>query len=711
MKLTSFLTLLACLNISILQSQAHHPHWKNYTYLRIINDIDLDDDGNVWIATNGGLIKYNKRTGESTIHTRASSNLPDNFLLSVHCSNDGAVWTGGKYYGVGKLTKNSCSLFNTANSGLPMNQLNKAIDTDGGGNLWIASFRTIAQYDGKNWNYWETGNPYHAFPIISDLKADKKGTVWVRSLDGLSKIENGKYSETIQDQGITGTIAVDNIGTVWVSTDKGVYMHSNSGTSLLKDSAGSTIKATDLSIDVKNRLWLARGKSLTCFNKQESKTFSQSDTSFSIYKICSDINDTVWCGSWDGHLMCFDGSDFNMINIEHNWLSDGYITSFCFPGQNKVLIGTANGVNIVSQSNVEHFSGSPVASLFTDSQNRTWIANRERKDSCLQIVSDKKTIIFNSDDLPWESDDYNISCFAESKNGDIWLGTHNGVFQYKNSIFTEYSLNNCEIISNAINAIVFDHENVLWVGTDNGLSSFDGKNWKKWDTETSELPTNIIMDVEVDNSNGIWLSCMDKNRITGKNYGGGVVKFDRKNMIQYNINNSGLSSNTVFDILADENGIWFGTSTGGISYFNGDNTWHSFTVENSGIASNDVQILGKEGTGKIWAGHINAGVSVFAPEPVLKPISAISDQNQITYIYPNPAEKELTITKKLVLEEIKLITVLDSSGTPQIRISPTKQTLSSPSFKIDISGLAKKQAYFIIIENDEERVTAKFLTK
>ena len=54
--------------------------------------------------------------------------------------------------------------------------------------------------------------------------------------------------------------------------------------------------------------------------------------------------------------------------------------------------------------------------------------------------------------------------------------------------------------------------------------------------------------------------------LIGPKDGNGIIKFDGSEWENYNISNSGLSSNTVFNIVVDEeDNIWCGTYNGGLA--------------------------------------------------------------------------------------------------------------------------------------------------
>jgi len=209
-----------------------HINWVNYTSSIRATDIDIENE-NIWISTFGGLVKYNKKNGDKSFYNRANSNLPDNYLTGIFCTENGDVWVSSKNYGIGKFNNSNCTIYNQSNSGLPSNLFNTKVKLNNNGNIWVASLRWIAKYDGAKWKKWITGSDLSAFPIVSDFDIAKDGTVWIYSTDGIGKIEKDEYTivSTIGSGLIakTGFIKVDNEGAVWIAIeDDGIYKYDGS---------------------------------------------------------------------------------------------------------------------------------------------------------------------------------------------------------------------------------------------------------------------------------------------------------------------------------------------------------------------------------------------------------------------------------------------------------------------------------------------------
>jgi signal transduction histidine kinase/ligand-binding sensor domain-containing protein/DNA-binding response OmpR family regulator len=90
--------------------------------------------------------------------------------------------------------------------------------------------------------------------------------------------------------------------------------------------------------------------------------------------------------------------------------------------------------------------------------------------------------------------------------------------------------------------------------------------------------------------------------------GGGVSRYNGVSFTHFT-EKEGLSNNNVTSILEDRHGnLWFGTN-GGVCMYNGDSFIHY--TENEGLGTNYVQALIEDRNGNIWFGTVGAGLVLF----------------------------------------------------------------------------------------------------
>jgi ligand-binding sensor domain-containing protein len=78
----------------------------------------------------------------------------------------------------------------------------------------------------------------------------------------------------------------------------------------------------------------------------------------------------------------------------------------------------------------------------------------------------------------------------------------------------------------------------------------------------------------------------------------------------------GMNSSNISAIIEDSQGnIWFGTSGGGVSKYNGESYLH-FT-EKEGLSNNYITSILEDRHGNIWFGTVYGGVTMYNGESLL----------------------------------------------------------------------------------------------
>ncbi len=141
---------------------------------------------------------------------------------------------------------------------------------------------------------------------------------------------------------------------------------------------------------------------------------------------------------------------------------------------------------------------------------------------------------------------------------------------------------------NRITSIITDNNGELWVGTQAGLAHLNSKsNWEL----IKNLPNNKIWSLFY--QNGIWVGTT----------GGGLVHILNGNTEVFNTTNSKLPNNNIRDITGNtKDGIWIATLGGGIAQRHADGNWEIFNTNNSNLPHNDVSSILADSEGGIWVG-------------------------------------------------------------------------------------------------------------
>jgi hypothetical protein len=85
-----------------------------------VNVIRKDENGFIWVGTNGGLVKINGDTWQT--YTPANSGLPDTVVTSIEYDANN-LWVGTFNKGVAKFSNSTWEVFNFTNGSFPSNQI------------------------------------------------------------------------------------------------------------------------------------------------------------------------------------------------------------------------------------------------------------------------------------------------------------------------------------------------------------------------------------------------------------------------------------------------------------------------------------------------------------------------------------------------------------------------------------------------------------
>jgi ligand-binding sensor domain-containing protein len=228
-----------------LSLYAQNPEWINYTYNENIHSI-VGKDNILWLATSGGLVKFNTITEEKEYFNVSNSDLKSNFVSPIALDSLGNVWmwqrvqralcfhevpnwylvkfdgTSWEFYAP---EINFCDIFVYPNN----------IQIDSNNDVWIATYQAgIFHFDGNNWQIFDTLNSNIPNNNIADLTIDSQNNIWIGSheMNGLIKFDRSEW--IVFDSTNSGcpnepilNLEIDTKRRLWFSTYQKVFRKSS----------------------------------------------------------------------------------------------------------------------------------------------------------------------------------------------------------------------------------------------------------------------------------------------------------------------------------------------------------------------------------------------------------------------------------------------------------------------------------------------------
>ncbi|MBK8668045.1 MAG: OmpA family protein [Saprospiraceae bacterium] len=171
--------------------------------------------------------------------------------------------------------------------------------------------------------------------------------------------------------------------------------------------------------------------------------------------------------------------------------TDARVNSTFIDDKNVIWLASSKGLIETngdgSKYNV-YFPNTEIKDVTSDSKDNIWAASN----SAVYNFKSK-----NSYSLP---DDGVIISDIAYLEGNLWIGTNNGLYQFNvtTNKFKAYDNENSKLVSNIINFVHADKSRILWVGTDNGYLRIDGDKWEIQDKKIKMLAT-------CENNEGQWI--------------------------------------------------------------------------------------------------------------------------------------------------------------------------------------------------------------
>jgi len=273
---------------------------------------------------------------------------------------------------------------------------------------------------------------------------------------------------------------------------------------------------------------------------------------------------------------------------------------------------------------------SAVIAMAESSDGRLWLGTRDKglfylKDG--QIVSIVKR---------WSSG--KINCLLPVENGEVWIGTDDGVLRWNGSELTRVSfpsaLNHMQILS-----LVRDRDSNTWLGTSRGLFRSNVKGISFAD-ETASQPNLAVTSLFEDREGNLWIGTAGRiERLRDSPFitytvskglpseSNGPVYVDSEERTWFapldgglhwlkgerigSITDVGLDQDVVYSIDGNTSGLWIGRQQGGLTnlrFADGGITSKTYT-HLDGLTQDSVYAVHQSRDGTVWAGTLSGGVS------------------------------------------------------------------------------------------------------
>lgn len=527
-------------------------------------DIVEDKNGYIWIATEEGLNKL--EGGKFTSFYKANKgkliNLTGNELNSLFDDpNEPILWIGTQRAGLISFNyQNNTQIIYQHNYQDPHSIITNDITsihpaTDG--NLWITTYwRGIEYLDkktGKFTHYNQQTIPELPSNTVWTAIDDNKGNLYIgHSNHGMSilstknkKVKNFTYDKSNNNSLPSNNIQCifkDNTGNIWVGTEKGLALYKPETETFIRlgeKEPALSHRIYDIQQFNENELWIATefggiaiiNLSKSLFNTAEEIQFIQAgDNEYNLNNstvrcLFQDSHQNIWAGTWGGGVNFLSSNTALFKSFSYSSYSSGsslnapIASAVCLDKQNYLWVGTdGGGINVLKDGQriatyteqTNNLSGNSIQTALCDKQGNLWFGIFYG--GIIFYDTHKKTF---QQVFPKEYANQDVRSLYEDTEGNIWVGTSDGVFQINRD--SKIILQHKHVPDNLVRTVIKDKKGQIWIGSFGGGIFLYSSKWellKEFNTYQN-FPSNTINQIFEDSKGYIWAA-------TGE----GLVQFD-----------------------------------------------------------------------------------------------------------------------------------------------------------------------------------------
>ncbi|MBB5342424.1 sensor histidine kinase [Tunturibacter empetritectus] len=517
MNLLSRLHLVVCSSliwiscgIAALSLTAHSQSLDNFGYQswstenglpqNSVHQVFQSTDGYIWIATEGGVARFNGIDFKVFNHETTDEITSDDICCFAQ-SHTNPLWIatsdGLLQYSAGAFRRYSAA------NGLPTSRItNLAAAEDG--TLLILTTDGLGSFDGQHFTTLPL--PPSAAPSAIAMAPD--GSVWIASNSGIFHYQSGR----VLPQPLSSTPTQKDVTGIGFFPDRSLWLRTGTSITVLQNGQNHTLPiGRDLPaariqsslVDSQGQLWIGTSKGLFTLDKinshpQPVPAFS----SDSILSLMQDEEGNLWVGTETSGLQILRRKNFRAIPA----LSDLPVTAITQASDGALWAGTSSdGLDRWQAGNVQHLSthtgllSETILALAPGENGSMWVGT---PDGLNNINGAKVRTYTSADGLP---DDLVRSLLSDD-DGALWIGTRRGLAHWQNNQFVTLTESD-GLGSDLVGALLRSHaspEHDLWIGTLNGLSRLRGSTITTFTTKDG-LSGNTITSLAEDPHGTLWI--------------------------------------------------------------------------------------------------------------------------------------------------------------------------------------------------------------
>ena len=376
-------------------------------------------DGHLWIATLGGLMRFDGEHFEEFSPTHLPK-VPNHVVRTMYLDRHERLWLVMDRGAVIRVDETSAHVFDPTNGFAYWRATTVAEDNEAG--VWFAYGNEVFRIRGDQVDRF---GPEQGLPAGGNtwLATDKPGQLWFARGPQVGVFRDGRWQTLLTLDSSPIRLAAARSGGIWICTP----------TRVLKFAEGG-----------------------------EPKEFAQLPAQVTVQAMLEDHTGALWIGTAADGLLRLDGNELDPVAVSHP-----EITALTEDHEGNLWVGTAGGgLNMLRPRAIDLIgaqAGLPfesVRSVCQDTEGTVWVALQNG--SLARGHGNQWTAVTDVDGWPGG----NVNCVAPDHEGGVWIGTRDrGLQRWQSGKFKEWGRRE-GLNSQNVRSLLQATNGDLWIASD-----------------------------------------------------------------------------------------------------------------------------------------------------------------------------------------------------------------------------------------------------
>lgn len=561
---------------------------------------------------------------------------------------------------------------------------------DSYGFIWLGTSDGLNRYDGRgNKVYRNVLNDRFSLEnnfVEALLEVDRN--IWVGTNSGLyiydRDTDRFSYFDKTTQYGVSISSEIKKIikapnGLLWIATlGQGFFIYDPKSGALTQNSIQTSFVWDICQSSDKKKIYISSlQEGVLCFDEngsflQSYKILQDADSSDSYRINCiQSIEGDIWIGAGSNLLSRLDEQKGIIEHYNATSLNFGAVHCLLGYADNRLLVGTDNGLYLFDRTtkafqradnpeDPRSLSDQTINSMMWDAEGALWLLTNLGGVNYMSKQTKRFDYYSPGYLLGYRGGGEVVSLFCENKDGNIWIGTQNGLYFFNTATreLSEYFIGGNSkqkydirsllltddylwigtyaegirvinlrtgavkayihsrgipntICSNDVLSIYKDRKGDIFVGTSWGLCQYNPAA-DNFMTITNVGSMISVVDIYEDMYNKLWIATSNSGVFSYN-----IVNGHWKHFQHEREDPATITSNSVITLFEDTKGtMWFGTNGGGLcSYDSKTATFVEFDPQNTLLPNKVIYSIEQDQAGDFW---ISSNAGIFKVNPVTK---------------------------------------------------------------------------------------------